>query len=66
MELDAGLRLDLLVEDRVPVELKSVEGLLAVHRAQVPTYLKFTGIRLGLLIKFNVGVIKDGIRRLVP
>jgi GxxExxY protein len=65
IEVDAGLRLDLLVEDCVIVELKSVESLLPVHRAQILTYLKLTGLRLGLLINFNVGVIKDGIKRIV-
>ena len=63
VRLDAGLRLDLLAEDSVVVELKAVEKLLAVHKAQVITYLKLTGYRLGLLINFNVPVIKSGIQR---
>ena len=63
--LDAGLRLDLLVEDRVIVELKAVERLLPVFEAQVLTYLKLTGKRLGLLIHFNVPRIKDGIKRFI-
>ena len=62
--LDSGLRLDFLVEDCVIVELKAVERLLPVHHAQVLTYLKLTGYRLGLLINFNVSVIKNGIKRL--
>ncbi len=62
--LDAGLRLDFLVNDAVIVELKSVEKLLPVFEAQLLTYLKLSGKRLGLLINFNVPVIKDGIRRL--
>jgi len=63
--LDAGLRLDLLIEDCLIVELKAVEQLLPVHKAQVLTYLKLTGHRLGLLINFNVPMIRDGIRRVV-
>ncbi len=64
VRLDAGLRLDLLVEKCVVVELKSVEALLPVHTAQVFTYLKLGGYRLGLLINFNVPLIRDGIKRL--
>ena len=64
-ELDAGLRLDLIVGRRVVVELKAVEALLPVHKAQVLTYLKLTGHRLGLLINFNVPLIRDGIKRIV-
>ncbi len=63
--LDAGLRLDMLVDDCVIVELKAVECLLPVHKAQVLTYLKLTGHRLGLLINFNTTLIRDGIRRVV-
>jgi GxxExxY protein len=62
--LDAGLRLDLLVADCLIVELKTVEQLMPIHSAQVLTYLKLTGRRLGLLINFNVPMIKDGIRRI--
>ena len=62
--LDAGLRLDLVVSNRVIVELKAVESLMAVHTAQVLTYLKLTGLRLGLLVNFNVALIKDGIKRI--
>lgn len=65
VHLDAGLRLDLLVEDCVVVELKAVENLLPVHTAQMLTYLKLTGHRLGLLINFNVPLIRDGIKRVV-
>lgn len=60
----AGLRLDLLVEDCVVVELKSVEGILLVHKAQLLSYLKLSGHRLGLLINFNVPIIKAGIHRI--
>ena len=65
VRLDAGLRLDLRVENSVVVEIKAVERLLPVHEAQLLTYLKLTGMRLGLLINFNVPRIKDGIRRMV-
>jgi len=63
MLLDAGFRLDLLVSDCVIVELKVVESLLAIHKAQLLTYLKLSGHRLGFLINFNVPLIKDGIIR---
>ena len=63
--LDAGLRLDLLVDDSVVVELKAVEKVLPVHEAQLLTYLKLTGCRLGLLINFNVPLVRDGIKRMV-
>ena len=61
--LDAGVRLDLLVEELVIVELKSVERMLPVFDAQLLTYLKLSGKPLGFLINFNVPLIKDGIRR---
>ena len=63
--IDTGLRLDLVIADRVIVELKVVDHLLPVHRAQIITYLKLTGLRLGLLVNFNVALIKDGIHRFV-
>ena len=63
--LDAGLRLDLLVAEQVIVELKAVEKMLPLYDAQLLTYLKLTGLRLGLLINFNVPLIKEGIRRIV-
>lgn len=65
IRLDAGLRLDLLVADRVIVELKAVERMNPLFSAQLQTYLKLTGHRLGLLINFNVVVIKEGIKRIV-
>lgn len=65
VQLDVGCRLDLLIERCVIAELKSVETLLPVHTAQVLTYLKLTGHRLGLLINFNVPIIREGIRRIV-
>jgi len=65
LRIDAGYRLDLLVQDRVVVELKSVEKLESIHEAQVLTYLKQSRCRIGLLLNFNVRLLKDGIRRLV-
>lgn len=64
LRLDAGLRLDLVVEKRVVVELKAVEVLLPVHKAQLLTYLKLSGYRLGLLVNFNSALIKQGIQRI--
>lgn len=61
--LDAGLRLDLLVADCVVVELKAIEGILPIHEAQLLSYLKLSGCRVGLLINFNVPTIKVGIIR---
>ena len=63
--LDCGYRLDLLVEDKVIVELKSVEGLEPIHEAQMLTYLKLRNAWMGLIINFNVIMLKDGVRRLV-
>jgi GxxExxY protein len=63
--LDVGFRLDLLVENQVVVELKSVEKLLPLHEAQVLTYLKLSQCAVGLLLNFNVSLMKDGIRRMV-
>lgn len=65
VRIDAGLRLDLLVNSNVIVEIKAVDVLLPVHKAQVLTYLKLTGHPLGLLINFNVPLIKHGIKRIV-
>jgi GxxExxY protein len=65
VSLENALRIDLLVEDSIVVELKSVEKLLPVHEAQLLTYLKLIKSRLGLLINFNVPLIKDGIERIV-
>ena len=63
-ELDAGYRLDLLVDEQVIVEIKAVEALTLLHDAQVLTYLKLSKLRLGLLVNFNVPLFKQGIRRL--
>lgn len=65
IKLNLGFRIDLLVEDKVIVEIKSVEALAPVHRKQVQTYLRLMDLRLGLLINFNVELIKDGIQRVV-
>lgn len=63
--LEDGFRADLLVENKVLVELKSVEQLVAVHGKQVLTYLKVSGLKLGYLINFGAPVFKDGVRRMV-
>ncbi|MBC5834537.1 GxxExxY protein [Flavobacterium sp. F372] len=63
--LDIGFRSDLIVEDKVIVELKSVETLSKVHSKQILTYLKITNMKLGLLINFNEALIRDGIYRVV-
>ena len=65
LRLDAGLRIDLLVEGKLIVELKAVVKMDPVFEAQLLTYLKMTGRRLGLLINFNVMVLRDGIKRVV-
>jgi GxxExxY protein len=65
VKLEVGYRVDLLVEDVVIVEVKSVEGLAPIHQAQVLSYLKLSGRSLGLLINFNVVHLKDGIKRFV-
>jgi len=65
VKLDCGYRIDLLVEEKVIVELKAVERLQPIHIAQVLSYLKLSGCNVGLLINFNVKVLKDGIRRLI-
>jgi GxxExxY protein len=65
MDLDAGYEIDLIYDRRVIVELKAVERVIPVHEAQLLTYMRLTGIRVGLLINFNVPVLKDGIYRRV-
>ncbi|HUH74596.1 MAG TPA: GxxExxY protein [Chitinophagales bacterium] len=65
VKLDLGFRLDLLVENKVIIEVKSVENLAEVHHKQVLTYLKITELKLGILVNFNVANIKDGIFRKV-
>lgn len=65
IHMDAGLRVDMLVENCVIVELKSVENMNPIYEAQLLTYLKLTGLRLGFLINFNVVRLKNGIKRMV-
>lgn len=63
-KLDTGLRLDMLVDERLFIELKSVEAVLPVHKAQIISYLKLSKLPLGLLVNFNVPTIKEGIFRI--
>ena len=65
IKLNLGFRVDVLVADKVIIEIKSVESLAPVHRKQVETYLRLMDLRLALLINFNVELIKDGIQRVV-
>ena len=65
VKLECGYRIDLLAEKKVIIEIKSVEALNDVHLAQILTYLKLSGCKLGFLINFNVRLIKEGIRRVV-
>ncbi|TVQ51452.1 MAG: GxxExxY protein [Saprospirales bacterium] len=64
-KLDAGYRLDLFVEDTVIIEVKAVDVLAPIHKAQILTYLKLNASKLGLLINFNTILLKDGIQRVV-
>ncbi len=65
IKMEIGFRSDLIVEKKVIVEIKSQEGIAPVHQKQVQTYLRITGLKLGLLINFNEALIKDGIQRIV-
>lgn len=65
VRLDCGYRIDLLVENKVVIELKSVEALNDVHLSQILTYMKLGNYKLGLLINFNVSLLKNGIKRVV-
>ncbi len=65
IKLDCGYRIDVVIDGRLVIELKTVDRLLPIHDAQMLTYLKLSGIRTGLLMNFNTPVLKDGIRRLV-
>ncbi|OYW41232.1 MAG: GxxExxY protein [Brevundimonas sp. 12-68-7] len=65
VRVDVGYRLDLLVERVVIVEVKAIDALASIHAAQVLTYLRFSGVRLGYLINFNSVLLKDGLRRIV-
>jgi GxxExxY protein len=65
VKLDCGYRIDLVVEGRLIVEIKAVDALHPLHQAQLLTYLKLSGLHLGLLLNFNSAVLKDGIKRLI-
>ena len=65
VRLDCGYRLDVVVENRVILELKTVDRLQPIHEAQMLTYLRLSGIRVGLLLNINIAVLKDGIRRML-
>lgn len=65
VQLECGYRIDLLVQDEIILELKAVDALLPVHTAQILTYMKFSKKKLGLLINFNVPLLKRGIKRYV-
>lgn len=65
VRLDCGYRLDLVVENSVVLELKTVDALLPIHEAQLLTYLKVSGLQVGLLVNFNVPILKQGIKRIV-
>lgn len=65
VKLECGYRLDLMIENEVIVEIKSVEKLLPIHKAQLMSYLKLADRKVGLLINFNVELLKDGIQRVV-
>lgn len=65
VKLECGYRIDLFVESRIVVELKSIETFAPIHEAVILTYIRLSGCRLGLLINFNVAVLKDGVRRYI-
>jgi len=65
IKMETGYRLDIVIENKLIIEIKSVETLAPVHYAQVLTYLKLSGIKLGLLINFNTKILKEGIHRIV-
>ncbi len=65
VRLDCGYRLDFLIDDKIIVELKSVEDLLPIHEAQLLTYMKLAGVKTGFLINFNEKLLKDGLKRFV-
>jgi len=65
VQLDVGYRVDLMIENKFIVEVKAVEELNDIHMAQILTYLKLSGCKLGMLINFNVDLIKNGVRRVI-
>ena len=64
-QIDCGYRIDILVENKLIVELKSVDKVLLIHQSQILTYMKLAGVSTGLLLNFNVAKLKDGIKRFV-
>lgn len=65
IRMDSGYRIDLIVENTIIVEIKAVETVMDVHYAQILTYMKLSGCKLGLLVNFNVAHLKDGIKRMI-
>lgn len=65
VHLDCGYRIDILIENRLILELKSVQNIEPIHEAQILTYLKLSGIKVGLILNFNVAKLKDGMKRYV-
>ncbi len=65
LQLEQGFRADVIVEEKVIIEIKSIEAIAPIHQKQLLTYLRLTNIRLGLLINFNEALLKDGIQRIV-
>jgi GxxExxY protein len=65
VKMDLGFRADIIVENKVVIEIKSIEAIAPVHQKQLLTYLKITGLKLGLLVNFNEALIKSGIQRIV-
>lgn len=65
VQIDCGYRIDILVEDKLIIEIKAVDALLPLHQSQILTYMKLSGVSMGLLLNFNVARLKDGIERFV-
>ena len=65
IKLDCGYRLDIVVEEKAILEIKNVDAIMTVHEAQILTYLRLANLKVGLILNFNVPVLKDGIRRMV-
>ncbi len=65
IKLDCGYRIDLLIENKILLELKCVDRITPIHEAQLMTYLRLSGVKVGLIVNFYVAVIKDGIKRIV-
>jgi len=65
VKMEHGFRADLIIDNKVLIEIKSVESVMRVHQKQVQTYLRLTGLKLGLLVNFNEALIKNGMQRIV-